>query len=441
MDKEIHPIIRNDFDGWRDDGSEIDLVDIIDSLWRHKKMIAAVAAACIIGAFAYLMAAPRAYESRATLLFLPPIPSELNTDNRGAGMLTPDTYITLATAEDLLDDVITLAYSDVKIEERPTTDDIRRKMKVQLAKSAESSKEIPNQMTMTVSFRDKDPKKAMSTLNIWSNLFIKRNAQHFVDRAGSSFEFIGESVKTVKEDLEKTENSLLAYQRGSSIPMLKAQLQTTEKLYSEFLSKYNKDIAALPPLEAKAKAAEKLLLLEKETKSLSKGMSKEALWNFLSKNLSEAELKNLQELNIEDEFENEQYKYLKTIQADTKIEISALHASIKDLRVKTASLKKEHTLMYARLMEMETEVERLQREKTTLQDSYVDLSKKYQLSRITTVEATDPIKIVEKPILPRKPVSRGGLKILSLAGLLGLFMGITAALLAEMVSKKRASEA
>lgn len=37
MDKEIHPIIRNDFDGWRDDGSEIDLVDIIDSLWRHKK--------------------------------------------------------------------------------------------------------------------------------------------------------------------------------------------------------------------------------------------------------------------------------------------------------------------------------------------------------------------------------------------------------------------
>ena len=120
-------------------------------------------------------------------------------------------------------------------------------------------------------------------------------------------------------------------------------------------------------------------------------MSKEALWNFLSKNLSEAELKNLQELNIEDEFENEQYKYLKTTQADTKIEISALHASIKNLKLKTAGLKKEHTFMHAKLMEMETEVERLQREKTTLQDSYVDLSKKYQLSRITTVEATDPL--------------------------------------------------
>lgn len=106
-----------------------------------------------------------------------------------------------------------------------------------------------------------------------------------------------------------------------------------------------------------------------------------------------------------------------------------------------ASLKKEHAIMYAKLLEMEKEVERLQREKKTLQDSYVDLSKKYQLSRITTVEATDPIKIVEKPILPRKPVSRGGLKILCLAGLLGLFMGITAALLTEMISKKREQEA
>ena len=440
MEKELHPAIRNDFDGWRDD-SEIDLVDIIDSLWKHKRLIGALVAICLIGAIAYLMATPRTYESRATLLFLPPIPSELDNESRGGVMLTPDTYITLATAEDLLDDVINLAYSDIGAEGRPSTDDMRKRMKVQLAKSSESSKEIPNQMTMTVSFKDKDPKKAMSTLNIWSSLFIKRNAQHFVDRAGSSFEFIGESVKTVKEDLEKTEDQLLAYQRGNSVPMLKAQIQTTEGLYSEFLSKYNKDITSLPPLEAKAKAAKKLLALEKETKSLSKGMSKEALWNFLSKNLNGAEVKSLRELNIEEEMLNDQYLYLKTTLADTELEISELNASTKDLKIKMASLKKEHAIMYAKLLEMEKEVERLQREKKTLQDSYVDLSKKYQLSRITTVEATDPIKIVEKPILPRKPVSRGGLKILCLAGLLGLFMGITAALLTEMISKKREQEA
>ncbi|MCD8162879.1 MAG: hypothetical protein LUE09_05425 [Synergistaceae bacterium] len=57
------------------------------------------------------------------------------------------------------------------------------------------------------------------------------------------------------------------------------------------------------------------------------------------------------------------------------------------------------------------------------------------------MEATDPIKIVEKPIQSRKPVSRGGLKILCLAGLLGLFMGITASLLMEMISRKREQEA
>lgn len=440
MDKETHPVMCNDFDGWRDD-SEIDLVDIIDSLWKHKKLIVAFIAVCLVCASAYLTVTPRSYESRATLLFLPPIPSEIDTEGRGGVMLTPDTYITLATAEDLLNDVINRAYADEKTEDRPTMDDMRRKMKVQLAKSAESAKEIPNQMTMTVSFKDKDPKRAMDALNIWSSLFIKRNAQHFVDRAGSSFEFIGESVKTVKADLEKTEDKLLAAQRADSIPMLKAQLQTTETLYSEFLSEYNKDVVALPPLMAKAKAAEKLLSLERETKSLSKGMSKEALWNFLSKSLSDSELKSLRELNIEEELLNNQYSYLKKVLADTQLEISSLNASIKDLKAKTSSLKKEHAAMYAKLLGMETEVARLEREKTTLQESYVDLSKKYQLSRITTVEATDPIKIVEKPIQSRKPVSRGGLKILCLAGLLGLFMGITASLLMEMISRKREQEA
>ncbi|MCD7953821.1 MAG: hypothetical protein LUG14_13190 [Synergistaceae bacterium] len=246
---------------------------------------------------------------------------------------------------------------------------------------------------MTVSFKDKDPKRAMDALDIWSSLFIKRNAQHFVDRAGSSFEFIGESVKTVKADLEKTEGKLLAAKRADS--MLNAQLHTTETLYAEFLYEYNKDVVALPPLMAKAKAAEKLLSLERETKSLSKGMSKEALWNFLSKSLSDSELKSLcgmRELNIEEELLNNQYSYLKKVLADTQLEISSLNASIKDLKAKTSSLKKEHAAMYAKLLGMETEVARLEREKTTLQESYVDLSKKYQLSRITTVWATDPIK-------------------------------------------------
>lgn len=131
LDKETHPVMRNDFDGWRDD-SEIDLVDIIDSLWKHKKLIAAFIAVCLICASAYLTVTPRSYESRATLLFLPPIPSEIGTEGRGVVMLTPGTYITLATAEDLLNDVINRAYADEKTEDRPTTDDMRRKMKVQL---------------------------------------------------------------------------------------------------------------------------------------------------------------------------------------------------------------------------------------------------------------------------------------------------------------------
>lgn len=111
------------------------------------------------------------------------------------------------------------------------------------------------------------------------------------------------------------------------------------------------------------------------------------------------------------------------------------------MRARIDKTQKEYAALNARILAAETEVARLQRERATLQESYAALSKQYQRSRVATVEATDPIKIVEKPIVPREPVSRGGLKILCLAGLLGLFMGTTAALVAEMFAKRAEAKA
>ena len=440
MGKEALPQ-RGEMYEWNDDYSEIDLVDILSSLWKRKFMIAAVTCVCLAAALGYLMMTPRAYESRTTLLFLPPVPSEIEGEGSRNVSLTPDTYLMLATADDLLNDVIEATYQNAASEDVPSLDSMRRKLTVKLAESSEKAQGLPGQMAMSVAFRDQDPQKAMQALSHWSSLFIGRNAQLFTDRTGATTDFLGRSVETVKKDLETAENRLLDYQKTNSIPLMKVRLASIESTYSALLAQYNENLRALPPLEAEAKTTAQLLAKEPETEVLTRGMNREALWNLASQQPTGAAAKNPNELSIRDEIPNPLHKKLKERSANAGIRIASLRASIKDLRARIDKTQKEYAALNARILAAETEVARLQRERATLQESYAALSKQYQRSRVATVEATDPIKIVEKPIVPREPVSRGGLKILCLAGLLGLVMGTTAALVAEMFAKRAETKA
>ena len=440
MGKEALPQ-RGEMYEWNDDYSEIDLVDILSSLWKRKFMIAAVTCVCLAAALGYLMMTPSAYESRTTLLFLPPVPSEIEGEESRNVSLTPDTYLMLATADDLLNDVIEATYQNAASEDVPSLDSMRRKLTVKLAESSEKAQGLPGQMAMSVAFRDQDPQKAMLALSHWSSLFIGRNAQLFTDRTGATTDFLGRSVETVKKDLETAENRLLDYQKTNSIPLMKVRLASIESTYSALLAQYNENLRALPPLEAEAKTTAQLLAKEPETEVLTRGMNREALWNLASQQPTGAAAKNPNELSIRDEIPNPLHKNLKERSANAGIRIASLRASIKDLRARIDKTQKEYAVLNARILAAETEVARLQRERATLQESYAALSKQYQRSRVATVEATDPIKIVEKPIVPREPVSRGGLKILCLAGLLGLFMGTTAALVAEMFAKRAEAKA
>lgn len=424
---------------WEADYSEIDLVDILFSLWKRKILIALVTSVCVACAAIYLLFFPHPYESRTTLLFFPPVPSEIESD---AGVrnvvLTPDTYVMLATADDLLSDVIAAAYAELPEVERPSLNSMRNMLKVKLAESSERAQGVPAQMAMSVSFRDKDPERAMKVLNFWTTLFIERNAQLFTDRTGATSEFLGKSVESVKNELQEAEKNLLAYQKENNISLMKIRLDSIQQTYSTLLIQYEEKLRALPPLEATKSAAAQLLEKEPETKTLSRGMSREAMWNLASHNQAEAG-KWPDDFNVSDEIKNELHDQLKARYANAEIEIASLCASIKDLCSRIEKAQTDYAKLYARILSAETELGRLTQEKATLQESYSALSKQYQRSRVATGEATAPIKIVEKPIVPSAPVSRGGVKILCLVVSLGLFMETTAALVVEMFAK-RASE-
>ena len=427
-----------------DDEMVFSLTDIIDAICKRKVMIIALFILFTVPVFAYLLVAPRSYESRTTLLFFPPEASAIGAKSDLVFAL--DTYVSLATANDLLEDVIFSVYKGEKPEEIPTPRMLRERMTVKLGASekmgGKEDKDVSiHQIGLTVSVKDKSPEMSVKLLNAWSEVFIKRHSQLFDDKNAASTAYMGTTLAQVKADLEKVENDLMTYRKKTMVPIVETDMALAKSQYDSSLKQYTNDITELPVLEAKVKIVKKLLAVEEEKKSLTRGMSKEALWQFLSQSLNEQELKSLGNLNIRDEFINGHYTSLKGQAIDLEIAITTVKTRINNLKKIVAESKGKYVKIYSELMEANKEIERLQREKDTLQGTYNSLYKEYHVLSLAANEKSDPVKVVEKPVAPREPVARGGAKKLLLAGFAGIFMGCVLALLMEAVEAERKRKA
>lgn len=430
------------------DGTEIDIVDILMIFWSKKFLIAAFVIIFALCGFGYTTLMKPYYESRTTLLFMPPVPAEMSAEMRKdpaqpqsstSSLLPPDIYLTLATADDLLYDTINIVYGaetsgDISI---PTPTGLREKMEVELNKSSEKTGATSEKLTLSVKIKDSVPERAVELLTTWGKLFIQRNSDLFTDRAGTSFTYIKDSMLSVKNDLDKTQSTLLEYQKKNPLKILSSKLETTSVIYGKAMEQYNEEMLKIAPLESRIKATRKLLSLEPEKLSLSKGMSTEAVWNFLARELTPEELKQLKNMNIDDEILNAQNSTLKAKLYSDELELATLKASTAELRKRIDSLRKDSEMTEARIAEISNQIHKMATERDILRKSYLLLADEYQVSKVANVEANDTVRIIEKPVLATEPASQGKLKILLLASLLGLFMGVTVAFLVHAVQSKK----
>lgn len=435
------------------DATEIDIVDILMIFWSKKFLIAAFVIIFALCGFGYTTLMKPYYESRTTLLFMPPVPAEMSAEMRkdspqvnSSPLFPPDVYLSLATADDLLYDTIKTVYNPKNQENVsvPTPESLRLNMKVELNKSSENTGANSEKLTLTVKIltltvkmKDVEPERSVELLNVWGKLFIDRNSALFMDRAGTSYAYIKESMSSVKRDLDKTESSLLAYQRKSPLKVLESKLNTMNIIYGKTLQQYNEVILQIAPLEARIKTTRKLLLTEPEKLTLSKGMTTEAVWDSLAKELSPEELKDLKNMNIDDEILNVQNTNLKSTLYSDELQLATLKTSAAELKKRLDSIRKESEMTEARIAEITSQTEILKTERDTLKKSYLVLADEYQVSKVANVEANDTVRIIEKPVLAAEPAGQGKLKILLLASLLGLFMGVTVAFLVHAVQSKK----
>lgn len=432
------------------DGDEIDIVDILMIFWSKKFLIAAFVIIFALGAFGYTKLLGPVYESRTTLLFMPPVPAEMSAE-MGAEMrkdspqvnssplFPPDVYLSLATANDLLYDTIQAVYKPKSGDntEVPTPDSLGKKMNVELNESSEKTGANSEKLTLTVTVKDSDPEKALELLTVWGKLFIEKNSAVFMDRAGTSYVYIKDSMSSVKSDLEGAESSLLTYKKNNPLKILESKLNKMNAAYAQTLEQYNNNILRIAPLEARINATKKILAIEPEKLSLSKGMTTEAVWNFLARELTPEEFKQLKNMNINDEILNAQNSAMKSSLYADEIELATLKTAIADAKKRIDVFRKDCETTEAKISEVSSKINEMETERDILKKSYLVLADKYQVSKVANVEANDTVRIIEKPVLATEPASQGKLKILLLATLLGLFCGTATAFLVHAVQSKK----
>jgi len=415
------------------DDDEIDLMDLFMALWKQKWVIVICAALFVAAGTTFALLTPKTYEAKTTLLILPPISRELTDDkNSGGQMFSSEIYKDLALAQDLLNDVIAEVYSGT---EQPDAAAAQRNMSVSVNKASEKDTTGKLPFTLSVSLKGEDPAALTSFLSSWITHFTRRNAQLFSTRGTQSFEYISENFEIVKKDLKAAEDKLADYRKQHPIDFLENTLTTLKTLNKNYQEDISFKKRTLVSREAELIALKELIKEEPEIIILNRSPSNEMLLNVPRGTDSH---KN-ENLIFRDEVINERHSILRNMITFAETEVQSLKASIADLEQHLKATEKEFNEKQVLLVESKKNIQRLEREEKALNDAYTNLAKKFQETRIAAAEAADPIRVIEQPVLPTSPVAPRKTLIVALSGVLGLFIGLFAALIVNMVKNRTAS--
>jgi len=417
------------------DDDEIDLTDLLFALWKQKWIIILCAALFVAGGIAVALMLPKTYEAQATLLILPPISREMTEDKNTSGqMFSSEIYKDLAVAQDLLNDVIKEVYTGTEI---PSAAAVAKGLSVGVNKASEKDTTGKLPFTLSVSLKGGEPQTLTSFLTSWITHFTRRNAQLFSTRGTQSFEYISENFEIVKKDLKAAEDELADYRKQYPIDFLEGTLTTLKTLNRNYQEDISLKKRTLVAREAELLALKKLIKEEPEKIILNRSPSNEMLLNVP---LDTDTPKN-ENMVFRDEIINERHSLLRNMITLAETEVQSLKASITDLDRHLQATEKEYNEKQVLLVESKKNIQRLEREEKALNDAYTNLAKKFQETRIAAAEAADPIRVIEQPVLPTAPVAPRKTLIVALSGVLGVFIGLFAALIVNMIQNRREASA
>ncbi len=456
---------------------EAGLLDYLVVLARKWWVVAATVVVATVVAVFYSLGLQDQFEARTQLLMVPRISEQLlvprisdaPVDSRelinpvGAS-LSADTLSTLATANDLMADIIEELTSSNPGRSIMAVESLRGMITTRVEVSQRGATQIPLPL-LTTTVRGTDPQLVTEIANKWAELFIQVNAQLFASETARSYEFILFQYNENKQALELKTRERLAYLRESPLQPLVSELSVVIDEFEEFRSQLESKRAALVATQATLDSLETALAGEPQTIELTRRISTEGLFNLLRNNPNESSLQAVADLEVKEEIENPVYLSLKVNRAEATTSLATLTAEVSYIEGKTAEFKTSIEELSKKIGEIQrltsgiyqtVETRRLRssgfldqetreikflssglldREIETLQDNVDLLARRLQEARLAKDEEVGSFRVVETAVVPQVAVGTNRDRIVVTTAILALVLGAILAFLLHYIQQ------
>ncbi len=412
---------------------EINLVDYLMVLWREKWIVLVTFVVAVGTAIALSLQLAPQYQAETSLLITPPLARDLAGDIVGT-IYSPETYRRLALAGNLLESVIEKTYPQ---EDRPQVASLRGRMSIELEEG--TARDFPGRfpLYLRATFRGSSPEALVTLASAWSEGFVEQNEELFLTRTAQAYTYLSETFGDVEEELHALEDALKTHRQQYPEALLSAEIAALESVYRTQADRLAESRRELRVYQAELASLEEALEVEPERFTLQRGPSAEAVWQFLGQRPPADDAEAFADLTVEEEILNENYFTLRRQVVGARSTVASLREDVAHLEASQEETLSSLEAKQAQLVEAQAGRERLEREISVLSDTYARVGEKLQEARLARAEAAEPIRVVESPILPTRPIGPNRRMNVAVAGVLGLFVGVLLAFVSHSVKSYR----
>lgn len=181
---------------------EISLLDLLEILWKKKRLILGITTCVILLSLAVVMSMKRTCESTTDVLVLTP-------SSPGASQLPAEALRQIASSPELLTELLEKVPQSP--EGSPSSSDYRQKnfsAKVSEANTPKTSETISAPIHFTLSFKASSPEISLQSATLWTTLFEKQLRKVYTSVGSATATKFEQDYKQAQQTQKKIELTL-----------------------------------------------------------------------------------------------------------------------------------------------------------------------------------------------------------------------------------------
>ncbi len=431
----------------------LDLREIIKILKKRSRFIINVFVFMVLAAIIISFILPPTYEAETTLRIKQPkglassLLSELPMGSPMASKQLMSTYAEILKSRTVVQEVIDNTQRDK--EELPRYEDFIEKITTQPVKDTE---------VLKIKYQAKSAEEAQIVTNLLVDTFLKRMTSLVREEQATVREFIGQRLSEAEKELAKAESVLEQYKRDQKIVAPAEETKAMVERYTSISKMAAENTVALSVAQAKLKNIDSQLAIQRPGSIADSPLIQQYKAKLADLEVQLAGLVPIYtdkhpkviaaKAAIEETKASLRTEIARILSADSasanpvyqgllqaKIQAEVENATASAQKSALNQLLEQGEKEMATLPGKEQGLARVMRDAMVAQEIYIMLAKRHEEARISEVMQPTEVQVIDRAVVPDKPIKPKKALNIVIAAILGLFFGTGLAFGLEYMNK------